>query len=167
MVSYLVFQNETEPVRRAIYLQKVAPFGKKDHFVSIEEGVRRLRDGLFAFHMETGPGYKLIGRFYGHNFPNFLIYKMCCVYFFLYSEVIDNFIEERLKIQIFVLPLIYYILHHSLIEIYCSPRICFIPGEIFDEGEKCGLKEIQFIQVIDPWLAVQKHSPYKEFLKIG
>lgn len=49
-------------MRRAIYLQKVAPRGKKDHFMSIEEGVKKLQKGLFAFHMETGPGYKLVGE---------------------------------------------------------------------------------------------------------
>lgn len=56
--------------------------------------------GLFAFHMETGVGYKFIGKF-------------------------------------------------------------------FEEGEKCGLKEIQYLQVIDPWLAVRKDTPYKEMYKIG
>lgn len=56
-----VLQNATEPVRRALYLQKVAPLGKKNNFMPIEEGVRRLKEGLFAFHMETGPGYKIVG----------------------------------------------------------------------------------------------------------
>nr|ALR72541.1 ionotropic receptor IR2 [Colaphellus bowringi] len=94
------FPNASEAVRRAIYLQKVAPPGKKENFMSIEEGVKRMRQGLFAFHMETGPGYKLV-------------------------------------------------------------------GEMFHESEKCGLKEIQYLQVIDPWLAIQKNSSYKELLKIG
>lgn len=61
MVFFYVLQNSTEPIRRALYLQKVAPPGKKDNFMPIEEGVRRLREGLFAFHMETGPGYKIVG----------------------------------------------------------------------------------------------------------
>lgn len=39
--------------------------------------------------------------------------------------------------------------------------------EIFLENEKCGLQEIQFLQVVDPWLAVQKNSSYKEMFKIG
>ncbi|CAG9813260.1 unnamed protein product [Phaedon cochleariae] len=94
------FPNSTEPIRRAIYLQKVKPLGKKENFMTMEEGVRKMREGLFAFHMETGPGYKLV-------------------------------------------------------------------GEIFRESEKCGLKEIQYLQVSDPWLAIQKNSSYKEFLKIG
>lgn len=40
-------------------------------------------------------------------------------------------------------------------------------GKYFHEGEKCGLKEIQYLQVIDPFLAVRKHTPYKEMFKIG
>ncbi|CAH2037611.1 unnamed protein product, partial [Iphiclides podalirius] len=56
--------------------------------------------GLFAFHMETGVGYKFVGKY-------------------------------------------------------------------FEEGEKCGLYEIQYLQVIDPWLAVRKNSPYVELFKIG
>lgn len=40
-------------------------------------------------------------------------------------------------------------------------------GKYFQEGEKCGLKEIQYLQVIDPFLAVRKNTPYKEMFKIG
>lgn len=42
-----------------------------------------------------------------------------------------------------------------------------VVGEVFHENEKCGLQEIQYLQVIDPWLAVQKNSSYKEMFKIG
>ncbi|CAG9853643.1 unnamed protein product [Phyllotreta striolata] len=94
------FPNATEPTRRALYLKKVAPPGKSDHFMPILDGVKRIREGLFAFHVESGPGYKLI-------------------------------------------------------------------GEIFHEDEKCGLHTIQFLQVIDPWLAIQKRSPYKKLIQIG
>ncbi|KAJ8964546.1 hypothetical protein NQ314_004843, partial [Rhamnusium bicolor] len=61
------FPNSIEPVRRAIYLQKVAPPGKKDRFMSMEEGVRRMRQGLFAFHMETGPGYKIVSELFSRS----------------------------------------------------------------------------------------------------
>lgn len=40
-------------------------------------------------------------------------------------------------------------------------------GKYFEEGEKCGLYEIQYLQVIDPWLAVRKNTPYMEMFKIG
>nr|QIJ45769.1 ionotropic receptor [Glyphodes pyloalis] len=94
------FSTATEPVRKAIYERKVAPPGVTPRFISMEEGVKTMRKGLFAFHMETGVGYKFVGKY-------------------------------------------------------------------FNEGEKCGLQEIQYLQVIDPWLAVRKHTPYKEMFKIG
>lgn len=80
----------------------MAPFGKKDHFMSIEEGVRRLREGLFAFHMETGAGYKLIGRLV----PRWFDYRnFHCILLTLFTKhtatskiIIINFI---IKNQIF------------------------------------------------------------------
>ncbi|XP_059045415.1 ionotropic receptor 75a-like [Achroia grisella] len=94
------FSTATEPVRKAIYEKKVAPPGTPPRFMTMEEGVKNIRKGLFAFHMETGVGYKFVGKY-------------------------------------------------------------------FQESEKCGLKEIQYLQVIDPWLAVRKNTPYKEMFKIG
>ncbi|XP_064292291.1 uncharacterized protein LOC128673874 [Plodia interpunctella] len=94
------FATATEPIRKAIYEKKVAPPGSKPRFMSMEEGVKLMQKGLFAFHMETGVGYKFVGKY-------------------------------------------------------------------FKESEKCGLKEIQYLQVIDPWLAVRRDTPYKEIFKIG
>nr|AMM70654.1 ionotropic receptor 75q2 [Heliconius melpomene rosina] len=94
------FTTETEPIRRAIYETKVAPPGGTPHFMSMEDGVKAMQKGLFAFHMETGVGYKFVGKY-------------------------------------------------------------------FEEGEKCGLKEIQYLRVIDPWLAVQKNTQFMEMFKIG
>ncbi|CAG5031578.1 unnamed protein product [Parnassius apollo] len=94
------FSTATEPTRKAIYDTKIAPPGVKPRFMSIEEGVKKMRQGLFAFHMETGVGYKFVGKY-------------------------------------------------------------------FEEGEKCGLQEIQYLQVIDPWLAVRKNTPFMEMFKIG
>ncbi|XP_072932062.1 uncharacterized protein [Epargyreus clarus] len=94
------FEAETEPIRKAIYETKVAPPDTNPNFLTMEEGVKRMRKGLFAFHMETGVGYKFVGKY-------------------------------------------------------------------FEEGQKCGLKEIQYLQVIDPWLAVKKNTSFKEMFKIG
>ncbi|KAL1514088.1 hypothetical protein ABEB36_003407 [Hypothenemus hampei] len=98
--NHFFFSTTTEPTRRALYLKKVAPPGKSPNFFKIEDGVKKMRQGLFAFHMETGAGYKIV-------------------------------------------------------------------SETFKEDEKCGLQEIQFLQVVDPWLAIQKNSSYKELFKIG
>nr|AXF48838.1 ionotropic receptor IR7 [Lobesia botrana] len=94
------FSTATEPVRKAIYEIKVAPRGSPPRFMTMEEGVKKMQKGLFAFHMETGVGYKFVGK-------------------------------------------------------------------IFQESEKCGLKEIQYLQVIDPWLAIRRNTPFKEMFKIG
>ncbi|KAF9424006.1 hypothetical protein HW555_000715, partial [Spodoptera exigua] len=94
------FSTATEPVRKAIYEKKVAPPGTTPRFMTMDEGVIQMRKGLFAFHMETGVGYKFVGKY-------------------------------------------------------------------FNEGEKCGLREIQYLQVIDPWLAVRKDTPFREMFKIG
>lgn len=60
LITY-IFKTADEPIRKALYEKKVAPPGKLPNFMYIEEGVRRMRQGLFAFHMETGSGYKIVG----------------------------------------------------------------------------------------------------------
>lgn len=38
--------------------------------------------------------------------------------------------------------------------------------DTFYEHEKCGLVEIEYLQVVDPWHVIPKHSPYKEIFKV-
>lgn len=42
-----------------------------------------------------------------------------------------------------------------------------IMAETFFEDEKCGLVEIAFLQVTNPWYAIRKNSSYKELFKNG
>uniref|UniRef100_A0A182KER7 Ionotropic glutamate receptor C-terminal domain-containing protein n=1 Tax=Anopheles christyi TaxID=43041 RepID=A0A182KER7_9DIPT len=94
------FTHATEPTRKALYEQKIRrPYGP-DAFQGLEQGIDRIRHGLYAFHVEQGVGYKVI-------------------------------------------------------------------SETYQEDEKCGLQEIQYLQVIDPYYAIQKNSSYKEMVKIG
>jgi glutamate receptor, ionotropic, invertebrate len=51
------FQAETESVRKQIYDTKIAP---SDNFMNTTVGLEKIRKGLFAFHTETGPAYKII-----------------------------------------------------------------------------------------------------------
>lgn len=81
-------QHATEPVRKKIYEQKVRNKDGSENFMNLEIGIENVRKGLFAFHTESGVGYKII-------------------------------------------------------------------GETFYEDEKCGLKEIKYLDVIDPWYAFQ------------
>ncbi|CAK1584216.1 unnamed protein product [Parnassius mnemosyne] len=61
------FKKLNEPVRKAIYNKKIAPKGRKPNFYSMKEGVEKIRRGLFAFHMELNPGYRLIQETYQEN----------------------------------------------------------------------------------------------------
>ncbi|XP_067005102.2 ionotropic receptor 75a-like [Anabrus simplex] len=94
------FKAASDPVRRAIYEKKVAPPNIPDNFMSLEEGIEKLRMGLFAFHLELSTGYLMIQK-------------------------------------------------------------------TFREDEKCGLQTIPFLQVVDPYLAVRKNTPYKEMLSVS
>lgn len=89
------FKIQSEPTRKGLYETKIGP----DSFMNVTYGISRMRGGMFAFHIETSPGY---------------------------SEV------ER----------------------------------TFFENEKCGLMEIGFLGDTNTWSVIQKHSPYKEILKV-
>lgn len=39
--------------------------------------------------------------------------------------------------------------------------------DTFFENKKCGLVEISFLRVVDPWYGVPKYSPFKEIFKNG
>ncbi|CAH2269856.1 jg14613, partial [Pararge aegeria aegeria] len=54
------FSKVNDPIRTAIYNKKIAPKGKKPNFYNMKEGIEKIRKGLFAFHMELNPGYRLI-----------------------------------------------------------------------------------------------------------
>ena len=94
------FRHATEETRKAIFERKIRQPNGKESFMTLENGVDKIRKGLFAFHMEQGVGYKII-------------------------------------------------------------------SETYREDEKCGIQEIQYLQVIDPYYAIQKNSSYKEHFKIG
>ncbi|CAG9829189.1 unnamed protein product [Diabrotica balteata] len=89
-----------EPVRKAIYQQKVAPKGQKANFMDIYEGISKVQKGFFAFHVELSSGYKVI-------------------------------------------------------------------ADTFQENEKCGLKTIEFMNMLEPWVSIRKRSAYKEVIKVG
>lgn len=98
--NHYYFSHASERVRAAIYENKIKLKDGGENFYNLSDGVQRIRNGLFAFHMELGVGYKIL-------------------------------------------------------------------LETFQEDEKCGLQEIQYLQVIDPFYAIQKNSSYKEIFKVG
>ena len=62
-IAFFSFYSQAvdEPMQMKVSQRLFSPTeGRKDHFMSAEEGVARLRKGLFAFIMEERPMYKLI-----------------------------------------------------------------------------------------------------------
>ncbi|KAJ8959818.1 hypothetical protein NQ318_011550 [Aromia moschata] len=53
-------KNAQESIKKKIYEEKVAPKGQKPNFMTIEEGIRKVREGFFAFHVELTNGYKVV-----------------------------------------------------------------------------------------------------------
>lgn len=63
---YLAASNQ--PFERKFFLEKLAPPGKKDHFVKAQEGAARVRKGLYAFMAEETGVYKIMeDSFYEHE----------------------------------------------------------------------------------------------------
>jgi glutamate receptor, ionotropic, invertebrate len=96
--NHYYFSHADEITRKKIFDERVRTKDGHENFMNVAEGVTKIREGLFAFHMEVGVGYKIL-------------------------------------------------------------------QETFQEDEKCGLQEIQYLQVVDPFYAVQKNSTYKEMFK--
>ncbi|XP_072743848.1 uncharacterized protein [Anoplolepis gracilipes] len=94
------FKLVQDPVRKAIVEQRIEPKGRKSNWMSIEEGVSRIKNELFAFHGEIGALYE--------------------------------FMEDT-----------------------------------YQEEEKCGLTEIDFLKVTYPLIVTQIQSPYLEIIKNG
>ncbi|KAK2576724.1 hypothetical protein KPH14_005379 [Odynerus spinipes] len=54
------FKSFQDPIRRAVIDEKIEPKGKKSSWMSMEKGVKKLREELFAFHGEVGTIYKIM-----------------------------------------------------------------------------------------------------------
>ncbi|KAI4486594.1 hypothetical protein M0804_005964 [Polistes exclamans] len=92
------FKSFNDPIRRAVIDEKIEPRGKKSSWMPIEQGVKKIREELFAFHGEVGTIYKIM-------------------------------------------------------------------QDTFQEEEKCGLTNIDFLNVLYPLFIIQTQSPYLEILK--
>ncbi|XP_020292987.1 protein PTHB1-like [Pseudomyrmex gracilis] len=95
------FKSFQDPIRRKTYEQKIEPKGRTfSAWMSLEEGLRRVKNEHFAFHAPRGPTYQIMRQTY-------------------------------------------------------------------QEEEKCGITEIDYLNLIYPIFATPKQSPYLEILKTG
>ncbi|XP_050580162.1 uncharacterized protein LOC126917392 isoform X2 [Bombus affinis] len=90
-------QSFQDPLRKAI-VEKIEPKGHNSSWLPVEEGVRRVKDELFAFHSELGAFYKIM-------------------------------------------------------------------QETYREEEKCGITEIDILNMLYPLLVIPTRSPYLEIVK--
>ena len=58
------FSATKDPFERKVYLEKLAPPGKKSNFLTAREGIARVRRGLYAFIMEEASGYSIMEETY-------------------------------------------------------------------------------------------------------
>lgn len=93
-------QLQTEPIRRAIYEEKVLRKDGSMAAYSQEEGLELVRRGMFAYHTEVLRAYKVVA---------------------------DTFLEE----------------------------------------EKCGLKELDYFGLPDPWYPIQRNSPLRKLITVA
>ncbi|XP_059057910.1 ionotropic receptor 75a-like [Achroia grisella] len=56
-----------DPIRKGIYDTKFAPKGKAPNYFDMKDGVEKIRQGFFAFHMPLNQGYRLIQKTYQEN----------------------------------------------------------------------------------------------------
>lgn len=59
------FKIENEPVRKLFYETKVA--GADDVYMNVSQGISKMREGMFAFHVATGQGYEEVERTFFEN----------------------------------------------------------------------------------------------------
>nr|AMM70655.1 ionotropic receptor 75q1 [Heliconius melpomene rosina] len=58
------FKMVTDPVKKAIYEQKIAPRGSQPNFMSLHEGILKLQKKPFAFNMFLGSGYAAVEKYF-------------------------------------------------------------------------------------------------------
>ncbi|CAL7941618.1 unnamed protein product [Xylocopa violacea] len=91
------FTTFQDPIRKAI-AERIEPKGRNSSWISLQEGVERIRKELFAFHGERGTIFKIM-------------------------------------------------------------------QETYQEEEKCGITEIDVLNIFNPLLVLQVRSPYLEIIK--
>lgn len=51
---------------------------------------------------------------------------------------------------------------------YCETGGCYnLISKTFEDSEKCHLQELEYVQFLDPYYAMQKNSTLREFVRVG
>lgn len=57
----------SDPVEKQIYENRLVKKDGSTNFYSLDKGVRKIQDRLFAFHMETPVGYRLVSKYFSEH----------------------------------------------------------------------------------------------------
>lgn len=87
-LASVYFQTAEGAVRKAIYEKKIAPKGQKPNFMSLEEGMRRVKEGFFGFHTELTSGYKVIADTFHES-------EKCCLREIEFVRVISPWLPVK------------------------------------------------------------------------
>ncbi|KAG7303593.1 hypothetical protein JYU34_012122 [Plutella xylostella] len=92
--------NEKRPIHRQLWLKKGAPLGEK-FFIPTAEGIRRVREGMFAFHVEPTAGFDLIqATFFEHEKCSFGVLKYIMMPNPIVATARDTHIRDVLRIGV-------------------------------------------------------------------
>lgn len=61
------FPRATEAAKKKLFETKVEPPNGLKMYMNVSEGIRLVREGMFAFHVETKPGYYEVERTFLEN----------------------------------------------------------------------------------------------------
>lgn len=60
-------QHLSDPTERLLYEKRILNKDGTDNFYPLDEGIRKMQRGLFALHMETPIGYRLVSRYFNEH----------------------------------------------------------------------------------------------------
>ncbi|XP_063541618.1 glutamate receptor 3-like isoform X2 [Cydia strobilella] len=82
--AWQMFGHESRPIHRLLADRKINSQGKKG-FLSVEDGIRKIREGMFAFHVEQTAGFDQIQK-------TFLEDEKCNLGFIKYMSTTSPFV---------------------------------------------------------------------------
>lgn len=60
----LILQRLTDPTERLLFEKRIMNKDGTDNFIPLKDGVMRMQKGLYALHMETPIGYRLVSKYF-------------------------------------------------------------------------------------------------------
>ncbi|ETN65970.1 ionotropic glutamate receptor-invertebrate [Anopheles darlingi] len=119
--------------------------------------IRTVED-LLASHMKTGAEDTVYNKYYFRHATD-PIRKALYQRKIRNKDGSENFVTLARGVEL---------LRQGLYALHVELGVCYrLISDTFQEEEKCGLQEVEYIKVIDPYYAVQKNSSFREPVRIS